>query len=269
MVRAILVAWALAACDVGGSLVADESGPVIVSSIPEEGATGVDRAVDFRVFFDRPLLPSTVHRGTVRVESGAIDELVSTRFDPVDESIVIVAYGARPLDANVTYRIVVDAVRDHEGRSMGASLAIRFETGSDAGAAPVPPAIDFAAVQPILTARCALGGCHAPPAAALGLDLSSAGAIEATAIDVVSRELPRGTTGVEGGRGALAFAAMPILDRVGDRGSPATSYLLYKIVGTDGIFGERMPPIAGGHAPLDDAETRLVSDWILSGAPTR
>lgn len=242
---------------------------MVLGSIPADGATAVAREVDFRVFFDRPLLPATVHRGNVRVESGAISEFVSVRFDPVDESVVIVAYSGQPLDADVTYRLVVEAVRDHEGRPLGEAHTIRFRTGSDLGLAPVPPRVSFADVQPILESACALSGCHAPPEPALGLDLSSADAIELTAIGAISRELPAGTTGVEGGRGALAFAAMPIVDRVGAGGFPETSYMLYKILGTEGILGERMPLGVGGSAPLTAAETRLVADWILSGAPTR
>jgi hypothetical protein len=164
---------------------------------------------------------------------------------------------------------VIELVRDHQGRAVSPAHTIRFETGSDVGTAPMPRLVSFAEVEPIFTARCATAGCHGAEAPALGLDLSSAEGIERTAIGVTSRELPSGTTGAEGGRGAVAFAAMPIVDRVGEGGYPETSYLLYKILGTDGIFGERMPAMGGPGPLLDDAETRLVADWILSGAPTR
>jgi hypothetical protein len=97
----------------------------------------------------------------------------------------------------------------------------------------------------------------------VGLDLSSRAGIERTAIGVRASKLA-GTTGDEGARGALQLAGMNIIDVVAGRGSPATSYLVYKVLGDPHVLGERMPE---GRPPLSEAELRMLSTWIAQGAP--
>ncbi len=49
-----------------------------------------------------------------------------------------------------------------------------------------------------------------------------------------------------------------------EAGSPSTSYLIDKVVGSDLCFGSRMPKSGSG---LSDSEIDLIRIWILDGAP--
>jgi hypothetical protein len=53
------------------------------------------------------------------------------------------------------------------------------------------------------------------------------------------------------------------IDRV-EPGDPTNSYLYRKVVGGNGIIGDRMP---SGLPPLSDAQVTLLRDWIRRGAP--
>jgi hypothetical protein len=50
--------------------------------------------------------------------------------------------------------------------------------------------------------------------------------------------------------------------RLVEEGDPATSYLVYKMLGDPHVWGEVMPP----EGPLPVGQIGLVSDWILAGA---
>jgi len=100
---------------------------------------------------------------------------------------------------------------------------------------------DFAAdVQPIFTARCALGGCHDGATAQLGLDLGE-GAAHAELVGVDSASQP----------GTLRVAP----------GDPAASLLLLKL-GPNPPVGARMP-IGGA---LSAAEIAVIEAWVAAGA---
>jgi Bacterial Ig-like domain len=131
-----------------------------------------------------------------------------------------------------------------------------FVTGDTVIGAPLPPAVPFAAVQPILARSCAGAACHrAPadqgggclPAPAEGLSLCDAQARSAL-IAVPSRQVSH----------------LPLVD---PRNS-ARSYLLRKIVPTDSggpiptVLGQREPP----GAPLTPEEIATIAAWIDSGA---
>jgi hypothetical protein len=98
-------------------------------------------------------------------------------------------------------------------------------------------------VQPILTANCALSGCHGGSAPQLGLDLQD-GKSYASLVGVASVEIPS-------------------LLRV-EPGSSGTSYLVLKIEGDPSILGGRMP-LSG--SPLPSPEVQVIRDWIDQGAP--
>jgi hypothetical protein len=100
-------------------------------------------------------------------------------------------------------------------------------------------------VQPILTANCALSGCHAGGNPQQGQNLS-AGQTFANVVNVASNELPT-------------------MDRV-EPGQPDSSYLVHKIQGTHlqvGGSGDRMPR---GRSPLSQGDINVIRAWIQAGA---
>ena len=106
--------------------------------------------------------------------------------------------------------------------------------------------VSFSAdVQPILTANCALAGCHAAPAPQEGLDLRP-GRSYARLVNVDSRGCPR------------FKRVLP--------GRPDASYLLFKLAGPpqECFSGDRMPDLA---PPLPARDQDTIRAWIAQGAP--
>lgn len=235
---------------------------------PADGDEGVARRGPFLAGVDRLLLPSSVSRTTVRLHSGTVQGFVSVRFDPVDRVIVAAPFFEQPIAPDVTWRFVVEGVRDLEDRSMEGTHTTVFETGAEEGPPYEAPAARWDEVAPLLERSCTGADCHGPGEPALGLDLSSGEAVRATAIGVRSRQFPGGTTGSEGARGAIRLSALPIVDVVAGAGRPATSYLVYKMLGDPHVLGDPMPPPGATQPPLTREEMRTVSAWILAGAPT-
>ena len=100
-------------------------------------------------------------------------------------------------------------------------------------------------VQPILTDRCAFGGCHASTSPAAGQSLAE-GLAYVSLVNLPSQELPS-------------------MDRV-EPGDPDQSYLVHKIQGTHlavGGSGLRMPR---GQEPLSEDQINLIRAWIEQGA---
>jgi hypothetical protein len=101
----------------------------------------------------------------------------------------------------------------------------------------------------------------------MGLDLSSAGGVRATAIAVASRELADAPSAAGATRGGLG--GMPRIAAYGTTGSPETSYLVYKLLGDPHIVGDRMPPPGdAGVGGLDASAIERIARWISGGAPT-
>ncbi len=115
-----------------------------------------------------------------------------------------------------------------------------------AGESGTVESVTFSAdVQPIFTLNCALSGCHAGSAPAMGQNLSE-GMAYANIVGVPSREVPA-------------------LNRI-EPDEPDRSYLIHKIQGTQssvGGFGGRMP--LGGGALADD-EIATIRAWVARGA---
>ena len=100
-------------------------------------------------------------------------------------------------------------------------------------------------VQPILTANCALSGCHGGASPAQGMNLSAGQAFQNT-VNVASAELPT-------------------MDRI-EPGQPDQSYLVNKIQGTQasvGGSGQRMPL---GMSPLSQDDINTIRAWVEAGA---
>jgi len=108
---------------------------------------------------------------------------------------------------------------------------------------PIDPTATFTRVQnEIFTPTCAQLGCHNPIGTQESMILSPGRAYAMTV----------GVTSVQ----------MPGLKRV-TPSDVANSYLYRKITGA-GITGDRMPQ---GGPYLNDAQIKLVRDWIRRGAP--
>lgn len=253
---ALLLVLGCAACDV--PLEHDPGpGPVVIATVPDDGAAGVNRGGPFRVVFDRPVFPRDVHRGRVRVQSGAITAFVSPWFEPVDRTLHVEPIGG-DLEPRVRYRMVVEGLRDLSLVTMAEPVEVTFETGPDAE--PIPTRRErFASVAPTF-ARCA--GCHGGEVPAAGLDLSTPEGIARTAIGVVAEGSRVGTQGDQPWHGASTLDGLARIDVIGGVGRPAQSHLMYVLLEEGGA----------GHArPLDDPpsedELRTLSFWIRSGAP--
>jgi hypothetical protein len=113
---------------------------------------------------------------------------------------------------------------------------LTFPVLGDAGAAPVPPTIDFCSqILPVFV-TCNGSGCHAPPLAADGLALTTIAGIASTAL---GRAAEGSNTGPSLGAGNAPQAPpffgedMPIIDNNGGTssdGDPGNSWLIYKLL---------------------------------------
>lgn len=118
-------------------------------------------------------------------------------------------------------------------------------TGVDGGGGVNAGTTLSADVQPILTANCALSGCHVGSDPQEGQNLS-AGQTFSNVVNVASNQLPT-------------------MDRV-EPGQPDSSYLVHKIQGTHlqvGGTGDRMPL---ARSALSQAEIDVIRAWIQAGA---
>ncbi len=120
------------------------------------------------------------------------------------------------------------------------------ENGNPIGTPPPGDSVTLSGdVQPILTANCAVSGCHAGTSPAVGQNLS-AGQAYAAIVNVPSQEAPD------------LMRVRPSL--------PDSSYLVHKIQGTQGSVGGsggRMP--LGGN-PLTAEQIATIRAWITAGA---
>jgi hypothetical protein len=233
-----------------------------LTSAPADGAQRVDRQGRIVVQLDRLPLPRSVTRSSVALHSGAVSASLDLRVQPVTREIWITQRA--PLEVGVIYELVVQGLVDLDGVEQPKPYRARFETGTQLGslepqAAPAPDE-----VLALLADRCASNACHGGEEPARGLDLASAAGIETTAKNAASQSH---TTSTVAGRGTLNLPSPLIIDASAKRGDPATSYLVYKLLGEPHILGDPMPP--PGEAPLTDPEIQQVCDWIYAGAPTQ
>lgn len=185
-----------------------------------------DRAL--RVRFDRYLDPDVSGAVMVGLVSGDVGVGVDVAYDPVDRALVISPqFELRP---GIGYVLTVarDGLRGFDGAVLESDLTLHFIAGLAVDppvGAPAP--VDFDdEVAPVLAARC---GCHGPEPAAFP-PLTPAGLI-----NVESQRQP--------GR---------ILVRPG---RPLRSYLIQRVL-------VDYPGVRGQPKTLDDAERRLLIDWV-------
>jgi len=107
-------------------------------------------------------------------------------------------------------------------------------------------------VQPVFTASCASGGCHAGAAPKQGMDLSSGNAY-ANIVNVAAVE------------------PTPSMDRI-EPGDPTLSFMIHKLEGTQGgLVCSPVPPGCGtrmpqGAPPLPLQTIRMIKRWVTAGA---
>jgi len=111
------------------------------------------------------------------------------------------------------------------------------------GGDPIDPTATFTRVQnEIFTPTCGAIGCHDPLGQQQQLVLTTGRGYQST-VGRASTEIP-----------SLLIVAPS---------DPANSYLYRKVIGS-GITGDRMPQ---GGPYLNDAQLKLIRDWIRRGAP--
>jgi hypothetical protein len=117
----------------------DNTPPVVASTSPASGATGVDVASTVKFSFNEPLDPATVTSASAELRSAA--GLVSTvvSYESATNSAVLTPAAA--LQSSTTYTATVKAggVRDAAGNAFAADNQFSFTTG--APAPPPPPTI--------------------------------------------------------------------------------------------------------------------------------
>ncbi len=229
---------------------------------PADGSLDAPRTGRIIVQVDRLLLPRTVRQQSVTLRSGAVDPRTVVRFMPVRRELWVDLDPRTPLDPETRYLLRLDGLADLDGNTPSEPFLSTFQTGSELGPAATDPQSSPAAALALLQSSCARASCHAASTPAAGLDLSSYSGISRTALGR-SSTASSGTVGAESARGSLTLAALPIIDIVAGRGQPATSLLIYKVLGDTHVAGEPMPPDAELLVP---AQLQLLTDWILSGA---
>lgn len=237
-----------------------------IESEPRDGEQRVVRDRALRVKLDRRVLPRSVRPANVRLRSGSYAPPIELRYELLTREIVLGFAAGERLQAHTTYGLEVDGLIDLDGFEQPKTWSILFRTGDDLDDETPPRPADRAdAALALLSERCASAGCHAAASPAAALDLSSADGVERTALRT-SRQLELGSLGDQGASGVLWVPATRIVDVVAGIGEPASSYLMYKVLGDDHIIGDPMPPTG----PLLSAEDlELLARWIRRGAPTR
>jgi hypothetical protein len=302
---------ALTACDLGPFDNQASVGKAVLSVTANLSSYTVDQPIVLTA--NRFLDPLTVVRQSLQLEDSGgnlvTEPLVA--YDPVTLTISISnPGGGLPwLTAGQQYRIVLPVPTTGDGGLAfgltaidGAPLAAAQTITFMAGAAPsspaaAPPTIDFCRdiMNPIFATSCGYGGCHeaAQPVPAsidagsmtgyprLGLDLSSAAGVLATAINQVADESNTGA--LAQANAELQGAPFGInMARIAP-GQPASSWLLYKtlLAIPAAPSAEAVPFDAGADAgdaavamnhsdygqtltsPVSTAERAVLSNYIL------
>jgi len=218
----------------------EHASPRVVATSPEHMAADNPRNVLLSFWFDLPLDPASIRTDAIELTSGAVRQGGTVRYDPLERRLVFTPDGTFRHDLAYDAHLSGD-LRDLRHGSHVEPMVLTFLTNDQITNQPEPELPSFArGVAPLLLGRCA--SCHGPVAPPLDLDLSSASAIEITAV-------------------AHRANGWPGWPRI-EPGAAAWSYLVYKIIGEDTVRGEPMPP----DAPLSTGELRTILDWIDGGA---
>ena len=233
---------------------------------------------------DRPLLPVSAVRQALVVSTGdAGVPSVSPHYDLLTRELVF-RFAAR-LSAGTLYRVELlvpqalgkPGLRAFDGAPLAPGpvpLAFNFVTAGARSRRPASPPVEVepncADVAAIFRTACAGGCCHGKLAPAMGLRLGDEDDLVRTALGKVARQTDTGgSIGVPSVSPARFGVAMPILDP----GSPATSYLVYKLL----LRSENFAPCASGCdafpalpgadrcLPLSAVERERLREWFVRG----
>jgi hypothetical protein len=144
--------------------------------------------------------------------------------------IPLVLFGCQEKDENTLGIVHYDSGESDTDTDTDTDADADADTDADADADTDPG--DFDAVYTAALSGC--GGCHGGGSPAAGLELSPEGAYDAL----------------------MASPGMVV------PGDPDGSYLVQKMRGDAGIYGDPMPPTAGA----TDTQVGVVVDWIADGA---
>jgi len=243
------VCLALGACVFGTDepYLGEEDAPPIqvLSHSPTHGEEGVALNAGLTFTFDDTVFPDGVSSDTISLSAGGFAVGVSRWVNLLDCSVTLRPH--EPLQPLLMHRVEVEGLRGFHTSPLVEPLSVAFTTGDATVAVPSDPAPTLdELVTGIFAERCA--SCHTDHFPPGGVDLSS---VEGAAASLVGRpsELWPGATRV-----------VP--------GSHASSYLLWKLLGLPGVFGDPMPP--EGDWPSDrlcgtpDADLRRIAAWIDS-----
>ena len=236
-----------------------------IASTPADGANGVDRRGRIVVAFDRLPLANSIGHGSVDLRSGSVRSALDLRLQPLTRELWIDVRA--PLEPEIRYELELRDLLDLDAQRQPKPYRARFETGVSLGEISPDPELNVSDVLALLAQRCGRQGCHGGADPLAGLDLGSAAGIEITAKNVPSAIVQGSTPRGAGTSGLLHVAAPLRIDTTGERGEPARSYLIFKLLGPDHILGDVMPP--PGEPALSASEIQQLCDWIYAGAPTQ
>ena len=231
-------------------------GPVFaVSWNPMPGSVDAPRDTAIRVNLNDYPDPDTLGAADFIVTTGVFYVTGAYAVDLIGKAIVF--HPSNMLRAGLGYSMSVLPPL-HSLAGCPATFEQRsFLAGDTVVGVPPPPAVPYAAVQPILARSCAGAGCHRQPAdqgggcldaPAQGLSLCDADALNAL-VAVPSREVSRLPL-VEPRDSARSYLLRKILP-ANDQGAPLPT-----------VIGQREPP----GAPLSPDEIATIAAWIDSGA---
>jgi len=248
--------------------------------------------------FDRFLLPGSGLAAGLRLFTGdrkTNGVSLRTEYDVIER--VLVFRPSRPLEPHTLYTAeVVPSVGVSAGlrafdRAPLATGPVPLRFSFSTGGGPSAPVATVAAVPETCASisrgplsRCA--GCHStrpgdetePPSKypPMGLDLAGPSGFFYTAIGHVAHQTETGNSAV--GPGLESPARFGVQMNLVDPGSPATSYLLYKLLqkpenfqldeNGPGCLSSYHPPVVDGACtPPDAAEIGRMREWFVRGDP--
>jgi len=142
----------MTATDISDSITLSTSGPVIVSQVPLDGATGVSPFTAVQASFSQPLDPATVNPTTVQVlDGGGTPVSGGVTYESAGNTVVFTP--SAPLTADSDYSVRIADVRNGAGRALAEPSLALFRTGGagtgSAGIVRISPAQGATAVPTV------------------------------------------------------------------------------------------------------------------------
>lgn len=216
----------------------------VVASNPADGETDVGRTARLALTMSDRVRPQSVGADGLLLFEGGSEVAAATHVDLLRCDVSVVA--ASPLAADLEHTLQAEGLEGFESGALRDVISISFVTGQDASPIVPPPPPSFGEVYTaVILPRCA--SCHSSYQPPGGLDFSTLEAAE---------------EGLLTGRSQYADGA----PRFVVEGHHAASYLMHKVLGLPGVWGDPMP--LAGQWPEDrtcgsvDPELRLLADWI-------